>query len=49
MLSSLEHKISLIFSPGLIPINLIFLDGEIAFARSVIFTEGIFGTKILSP
>jgi len=39
--SSLEHKISLSFSPGLIPMYFIFFVEETAFARSTILTEGI--------
>ena len=43
--SSREHKISLNFSPGLIPEYLILIFGSIASANLLNFTEGIFWNK----
>ena len=47
--SSGGHIVSCIFSPGRIPIIFCSRFGAIALARSVIFTEGIFGIKISPP
>ena len=47
--SSAEIIISCSFSPGRMPTTLVATPGAMAAAMSVIFIEGIFGTKISPP